>query len=106
MYYLLISAPDLVANANSTSSTPDVLSLIVDVSDCIGMEQLCIRVTVNGGGISEPLEMVKPYSRRSDFTFSDLSPGNYTCSVSVEDENGVQELRNISCIAPGMYAIM
>ena len=95
--------PTLIANAISTTSTPDVLSLIVDVNDCIGMEQLRVRVTVNGGGISDPLEMIKPYSRRSDFTFSDLSPGNYTCSVSVEDENGVQESRNISCIiAPGM----
>ena len=94
--------PTLIANAISTSSTPDVLSLIVDVNDCIGMEQLRVRVTVNGGGIPDPLEMIKPYSRRSDFTFSDLSPGKYTCSVSVEDENGVQESRNISCIAPGM----
>jgi hypothetical protein len=88
--------PTLIVDALSTSSTPNRITLIVDVNDCIGVEQLHIRVTVNGVSFSES------YSRRTNFTFSNQPPGNYICSVAIVDVNETQESRNTSCISPGM----
>jgi hypothetical protein len=88
--------PNLIVDAVSTSSTPNEITLIVDVNDCIGVEQLRITVTVNGFNMSEP------YSRRTNFKFSDQPPGNFMCSVAIEDENGIQESRNVSCISPAV----
>jgi hypothetical protein len=94
--FLIVSVPTLIVDAVSTSSTPNEITLIVDVNDCIGVEQLRIRVTVNGVSLNES------YSRRTSFTFSNQSPGNYICSVAIVDVNETQESRNISCISPGM----
>ena len=88
-------------NAESTpSSTSDGLSLIVDVNDCAGMEQLRIRVSLDGSSVADTLEMVGNYSRRSSFTFSLLSPENYICHVAIVGDNGVLESRNVSCMIP------
>jgi hypothetical protein len=89
----IVSVPSLIVDAVSASSTPNEIFLIVDTNDCIGVEQLRIRVTVNGVSLSES------YSR-TDFTFSNQSPGNYTCSITVEDEDKIRESRNVSCISP------
>ena len=90
--------PDLLFGVhNIPSSTSESVSILVNVDEqtnCDDVEGLIITATLTEGTIVS--------TQQADFadgiiTFRSISAGDYTCSVTVEDETGPIESMQIPC---------
>ena len=79
------------------SSTSENVSILVNVDEqtnCNGVEGLTITATLTDGNLNSTQQ-----TNYSDtvITFMSVSAGDYTCSVTVEDETGPVESLHIPC---------
>ena len=96
-------APDLLSSVHDIpSSTSESVSILVNVDEqtnCNGVERLTITATLTEGNTIVS-------TQQADFedgiiTFMSISAGDYTCSVTVEDETGPIESVRIPCTLSG-----
>ena len=101
----VIIVPGLLHDVyNIPSSTSESVSILVNVDEqtnCDGVEGLTITATLTEGTTVS--------RQQSDFadgiiTFTSTSAGDYTCSVTVEDETGPVESVQIQCTPSGKYS--
>ena len=93
-----------VYNIPSSTSETQSVSILVNVDEqtnCDGVERLTITATLT--------ESTTVSTQQTDFadgiiTFTSTSAGDYTCSVTVEDETGPVESMQIQCTPSGKYS--
>ena len=99
MHCFCLLVPSLLSSVHHTpSSTSESVSILVNVDEqtnCDGVERLTITITLTGRDTIVSTQQV-------DFsdgiiTFTSISAGDYTCSVTVEDEIGPVESMQIPC---------
>ena len=94
--YSLYIVPSLLSSVHHTpSSTSESVSILVNVDEqtianCDGVEG--ITITANVIAATQKIN-----TSDTDVTFRSISAGDYTCSVTVEDETGPLESVHIPC---------
>ena len=93
--------PGLLFGVHHTpSSTSESVSILVNVDEqtnCDGVEGLTITATLTEGVIDTIVSTQQADSADGIITFRSVSAGDYTCSVTVEDETGPIESMQIPC---------
>ena len=80
------------------SSTSESVSILVNVDEqtnCDGVEGLTITATLTEGNLI--ISTQQTHYSDTVITFRSISAGDYTCSVTVEDETGPVESLHIPC---------
>ena len=103
-YIILLTfviVPGLLSSVHHTpSSTSESVSILVNVDEqtnCDGVERLTITATLTEGVIDMIVSTQQADFADSIITFKSISAGDYTCSVTVEDETGPVESMQIPC---------
>ena len=99
--YLFLLVPDLLFGVhNIPSSTSESVSILVNVDEqtnCDSVEGLTITATLTEGVIDMIVSTEQADFADGIITFRSISAGDYTCSVTVEDETGPVESMPIPC---------
>ena len=98
--FLLTIVPGLLFGVyNIPSSTSESVSILVNVANCDGVEGLTITATLTEGSFNTNISTQQTAADFADgiITFRSISAGDYTCSVTVEDETGPVESMQIPC---------
>ena len=93
--------PDLLSSlhdiAVSSSGSVSILADIDEQANCAGVDGLAITATIAEG--ARIISTQETAFADATITFESISPGDYTCSVTVEDGTGPIETMQIPCVS-------